>query len=173
MARLLVAVFGPRGSGKTTLIEEIVRRLSGKYRVLVIKHAKSGVSLDVEGKDTWRARKAGAHAVCALSGKEAMMLLDVEDPNPLEMIPTIERLSGRPIDVVIFEGFRGELGRRSDVYKIVILRGEEDIEYVSDIEEPAMVISSKPVNIPRRINRCRNVHEVVGILLGMLEESRI
>ena len=52
------------GAGKTTLVEQLVRRLrdSGE-RVSVIKHAHHAFDIDHEGKDSWRHRRAGAHEV--------------------------------------------------------------------------------------------------------------
>ena len=49
------------GTGKTTLIEKIVRNLKAQgFRVAVIKHDAHKFEIDKEGKDSWRFSKAGA-----------------------------------------------------------------------------------------------------------------
>jgi len=64
MSNIMPNVFifvGHSGCGKTTLIEKLLRELSGRgLRVAVIKHAHHRVVLDTPGKDSWRYKQAGA-----------------------------------------------------------------------------------------------------------------
>ena len=49
------------GTGKTTLIEKLIRELKGRgLRIAVIKHDGHSFDIDHEGKDSWRFTKAGA-----------------------------------------------------------------------------------------------------------------
>lgn len=57
-------VCGWSGSGKTSVIEEVTRRLTDrKLNVAVIKHDVHGLSIDHEGKDSDRFFKAGADVI--------------------------------------------------------------------------------------------------------------
>jgi len=58
----VLAVAGPSDSGKTTLVERLVGRLSERGRVATVKHLRTEPTVDTEGKDTDRHRRAGAGA---------------------------------------------------------------------------------------------------------------
>ncbi|NHJ14346.1 MAG: molybdopterin-guanine dinucleotide biosynthesis protein B [Candidatus Thorarchaeota archaeon] len=61
------AVSGYSGTGKTTLVESLVRELTTRgYSVATVKSTKEEVA-DTEGSDTWRHHKAGAAATVLLS----------------------------------------------------------------------------------------------------------
>jgi molybdopterin-guanine dinucleotide biosynthesis protein B len=101
-------------SGKTTLIEKIVRILKGRgLRVAVIKHASKGFEIDRPGKDSWRFQQAGADAVL-LIGPDRMALMKRWDREPAPS--DLEELVG-DADVVIREGFKGSAGNRIEVYR--------------------------------------------------------
>ena len=101
-------------SGKTTLIEKVVRILKGRgLTVAVVKHASKGFELDRPGKDSWRFREAGADAVL-LIGPEgyALQKRSGRMPEPAE----IARLVG-DADIVIREGFKHEPGAKIEVFR--------------------------------------------------------
>jgi molybdopterin synthase catalytic subunit len=56
----VLAVAGPSDSGKTTLVERLVDRLSEHGSVATVKHLRTEPTVDTEGKDTHRHRGAGA-----------------------------------------------------------------------------------------------------------------
>lgn len=58
-----LAFSGFSGSGKTTLMEKIISLLSQHYKVGYVKHDAHQFLIDKEGKDTDRAKKAGANSV--------------------------------------------------------------------------------------------------------------
>lgn len=55
-----LAVTGPSDSGKTTVVESLVARLSDEGAVATVKHMTHAPDVDTEGKDTARHRAAGA-----------------------------------------------------------------------------------------------------------------
>lgn len=94
------AFVGNSGSRKTTTIERLVAGLSGSYRVGYVKHDAHGFSMDVEGKDTWRASRAGASTVF-IGGPERYA-----GYGEGEIGAAASHSLFRDVDFVIVEGFR-------------------------------------------------------------------
>ncbi len=91
---VVIQVVGRSGSGKTTVIEESVRRLIARgLRVGVVKHSHHPP--DLPRKDTGRYRAAGANVVVFDSTESLLFLRDAP--------PTLVRLL--PVDVVLVEGY--------------------------------------------------------------------
>jgi len=115
----VLAVVGRSSSGKTTVLERLIRALTDKgYAVGTIKNAKGGFQLDLEGKDSARHYRAGARGVAIVSAeqKEIAFFSRVEqDPSVIELC---ERLFP-DVDVVLLEGFKD-----LPVPKIETTRGE-------------------------------------------------
>ena len=57
----VVSIVGKSDSGKTTVMEGLIRELSAMgYRVATVKHHIHEVDVDVPGKDSWRHAHAGS-----------------------------------------------------------------------------------------------------------------
>lgn len=112
--KILSFVAASSNSGKTTLIEKVVRILKERgLRVAVVKHASKGFSLDHPGKDSWRFREAGADAVMLVGPDElAIMKKTRREPSLDELALTIP-----DSDVVIGEGFKTYKGNRIEVFR--------------------------------------------------------
>jgi len=68
----VVGVVGWHNSGKTRLIEQLVRRAKQRgYCVSVLKHTRGSISLDRPGSDTSKLMASGADSV-AIAGPEGM-----------------------------------------------------------------------------------------------------
>jgi len=68
----VVGIAGRSKSGKTTLIEALVHRLSARgLQVAVLKHSGTGLMLDEPGRDTDRIYNAGATVVLARDSQQA------------------------------------------------------------------------------------------------------
>ncbi|MCY0851600.1 MAG: molybdopterin-guanine dinucleotide biosynthesis protein B [Thermoplasma acidophilum] len=92
--------FGSSSSGKTTVIEEIIRRLHEKYRIAYIKNIPhDNLDLDTQGKDTWRAEKAGSYDTIGLSPTMTYMLTR-------KRTEIGEVIASLDADIVLIEGFK-------------------------------------------------------------------
>lgn len=106
MSRLppIVAFAAPSGTGKTTLIEGVVRCLVARgLRVAVLKSDAHRMVLDKPGKDSWRFGEAGAAMVAVLSAERLALFARVE--GDVSLVHVVDRLFPGA-DVVLAEGFR-------------------------------------------------------------------
>ena len=108
-------IAGYSGSGKTTLIERVLPLLAVRgVRVAVIKHTHHDFDIDRPGKDSWRAREAGAVAVLLASDHRTAVLTEHRDTPPrledlLNMLP--------PCDLVLVEGYKREAIPKLEVHR--------------------------------------------------------
>lgn len=97
----ILTVAGTKNTGKTTLVTMIVKELVKRgQKVGTIKHTHH--DFDLEGKDTWKHREAGAEMVVG-SGESTFFTINEQIP-----LETILKIIGntRELDYVTIEGFK-------------------------------------------------------------------
>lgn len=110
------AIIGHQGSGKTTLIERLIRTMRERGRsVSTIKHAHHHeIELDTPGKDSYRHRHAGASEVIVASSQGWARIAASAEPASLQIL--LGQL--RPVDLVLVEGYKQlEWLRRVEVFR--------------------------------------------------------
>ena len=133
----VVGVIGPKNSGKTTLICDVLKVLREKgIKVAVVKHSGHPVEIDREGTDTYRFKEyADVTVFSDVRGKTTFFYGNMG----LEEI-----LSKLESDLVIIEGFKEKL-RELNIPKIVTVRGGEGRELVDS--HTIMVIENMEYHI--------------------------
>ena len=98
-------VTGWKNSGKTTLVEALVRDMTGRgYRVSTVKHAHHAFDLDQPGKDSFRHRHAGARQVLIASRARWALMAELRDSEEPSLADLLARLD--PVDLVLVEGYK-------------------------------------------------------------------
>ncbi len=114
-----IGFVGSSGSGKTTLLTAALPHLrDAGLRVAVLKHARHGFDIDRPGKDSYRAREAGAAEVLVASRSRWVLLSEAEgaqdEPPFRELLGRFDRTR---VDLVLVEGFAGEPYPKIEVYR--------------------------------------------------------
>ncbi|PLX95439.1 MAG: molybdopterin-guanine dinucleotide biosynthesis protein B [Desulfuromonas sp.] len=105
------------GTGKTTLLEQVLRELKSKgLKVGAIKHDAHRFDIDHPGKDSFRFTAAGADTML-ISSPAKLALVKQHDASP--PIDTIIATYFGDVDLVVTEGFK-----KSGLPKIEVHRAE-------------------------------------------------
>ncbi|GAI70298.1 unnamed protein product [marine sediment metagenome] len=100
----IVSIVGKSKSGKTTLIEQLIKELKSRgYRVGTIKHTPQGMTSDEPNKDSWRHIKAGSEATAISSPDKVVLIKPIVPDTTLD---EIARLFGEDYDIILTEGFK-------------------------------------------------------------------
>ena len=114
-APFIFGLAGYSGSGKTTLAEKLIAKAaSAGVRIATIKHAHHRFEADIEGKDSWRHRKAGAQQTLIASAHRSALFTE----NTVEKRPALTDLLARldESDWVLVEGFKFESITKLEIY---------------------------------------------------------
>lgn len=153
MKTKVIAVVGRKGAGKTTTIEILTRKMTGRgYRVTAVKHIpEPDFTIDEEGKDTWRFAQSGAEAVVAVASTE-IVTIEKTVPTKSSFEDILQRSRGA--DLVLLEGFKELVGNNSDVPKIVAVKSSDETLEALKMFKPILAFTglvskeSLDVNIP-------------------------
>lgn len=123
----VVSIVGKSDSGKTTLIERLIRVLVERgYRVGTVKHHVHDFDIDVPGKDSWRHARAGA-AVTLVSSPSKLGMVRAMDHEA--SLAELVELAG-DVDILLTEGFR-----RAGEVRIEVSRRARSTELVCEPSE--------------------------------------
>lgn len=111
----IVSIVGKSKSGKTTLIEGLVRELKSRgYRVTTIKHTPQSMTFDVPDKDSWRHIQAGSEVTVISSLDRVVLIKPVAQTLTLD---EIAHLIGEDCDIILTEGFKQDNAPKIEVHR--------------------------------------------------------
>ena len=99
---VIIGFYGESNRGKTMVIEKIIEELTGRgYKVAAVKITDKSISLDKEGKDTWRYSESGSKIVSLVSPIETSLLFKY----PLGITTLMRYIKDFiHVDVILVEG---------------------------------------------------------------------
>ena len=118
--RAIFGLAGWSGSGKTTLAEQLIAEPAGRGLTgATIKHAHHHFEADIEGKDSWRHRKAGARQVLVSSARRSALFTERA---PSETEPQLAALLAalEPADLVLVEGFKRDPLPKLEIWRACV-----------------------------------------------------
>ena len=166
-APFIFGLAGYSGSGKTTLAERLIAKAAGQgVRIATIKHAHHRFEADIEGKDSWRHRKAGAQQTLIASAHRSALFTE----NAVEKRPALSDLLARldESDWVLVEGFKFE-----PITKIEIYNGELDHAplYQTDDNIIALISDAPPEGCDLPCFKRDDVEAIFSYLYDLSKES--
>ncbi|MDO8879392.1 MAG: molybdopterin-guanine dinucleotide biosynthesis protein B [Coriobacteriia bacterium] len=123
----VVSVVGKSDSGKTTLMERLIRALADRgHRVGSVKHHVHDFDIDVPGKDSWRHAKAGSVVSLVSSPSKLGMTRDMDHEATLDELLEL----AHDVDILLTEGYR-----RAGNVRIEVSRRARSTELVCEPSE--------------------------------------
>ena len=100
--RAIVAISGVKNSGKTTLMEKLIRELSRRgLQVAAVKHDGHDFTPDVPGTDSWRFGQAGACGYAIYSPYRYQLVRHTQEVCERDFFDAFPEA-----DVILLEGFK-------------------------------------------------------------------
>lgn len=125
----IISFVGKSNSGKTTLLEKIIKILTSKgLKICTVKHDAHSFQMDREGKDTYRHKAAGASAVIISSKEKYAVICDTSYDLPLSEL--ILKLPA-DCDLLITEGYKKEPMPKIEIFR----KGHNTEVLCKDMEE--------------------------------------
>ena len=132
----VISFIGYSGSGKTVLLERVVRELKARgYRVAVIKHSHHNFAIDQPGKDSWRLAQAGSDAVIIAAPNKVALIESVDIEPTLSQILS---LVIDKVDIVLTEGYKS-----SNTAKILVTGPAQQLDISYREEEILTTVSPR------------------------------
>ena len=156
----VIAFAAYSGTGKTTLIEKLIRELKTRgLRLAVIKHDGHKFEIDHEGKDSWRFAQAGADITMISSAEKTAYI----EQGGL----SLEQLLGmvHDVDLILVEGYKNK-----DLPQIGIARKETGKGFTADVSRFLALVTDMEVeaDVP-----CFGLEDIVGITKFILEKMTV
>jgi molybdopterin-guanine dinucleotide biosynthesis adapter protein len=115
----VIGVCGFKNSGKTTLVEKLVRHLTGLgLKISTVKHAHHDFDIDHEGRDSFRHRKAGATEVAVVSQNRFAIMHELRGQEPPSLNEVLAKLA--PCDLVLVEGYKRDVHDKIEVRNLAL-----------------------------------------------------
>jgi len=156
----VISIVGKSNSGKTTLIEKVIRELTKRgYRIGTIKHDTHGFEIDYPGKDSYRHFHSGAEMTMILGPDKAAVIKRLEKTMSLsQALDTFFDCRHHQFDLIITDGFKKEKQPKIEVVRksvsaepICRNKGDNLVALVSDFEISGYTVPRFHLNKTRDI----------------------
>lgn len=118
---MILGFYGYHNSGKTKLIEKLIPELKSKgYKVATVKNIPREFSIDTEGTDTYKHKKAGSGLVAASSQNETTFIFG----RRMDFNEIIARIKNYNYDVILVEGHKQQDIPKVKVGDCRVIRGK-------------------------------------------------
>ncbi len=162
---LVVSLIGNSGAGKTTLIEKLIRELSKrKHKVAAVKRCPHGFDMDVEEKDSWRFKQAGAKGIFVTSPDQIGLIEETEQSPTLK---SIAKYYFPGFDIVLGEGFSEE----KVVARIAILRKGVSNYTHSPQDDVLAVVSDFETKTDKPVFKHDDVSRIADFIEFLVQEG--
>ena len=116
MSGQILGLVGWSGSGKTSLLEYLIRELSASgTSVNIVKHSHHDIIIEPPHKDSARLRLAGASEVLLASPYRYVITRELREEAEPPLRAMLARLS--PADLTLIEGYKWEPIPKLEVYR--------------------------------------------------------
>jgi molybdopterin-guanine dinucleotide biosynthesis protein B len=135
----VIAVCGVKNSGKTTLINNLVRAYTERgMKVAVIKHDGHDFDCDILGTDTHSFTESGAYGTACFSKDRIFVHKKAGSENAEETAKSLMELFPEA-DLILVEGLKG-----SSLKKIEVIRKDISDKPASDPEGRFLIVTDLP-----------------------------
>ena len=166
-----IAIIGHKNSGKTLLIEKLIKALVEKgYNVASAKHiGRKGHTFDMPRKDTSKHLEAGANPVIAISENETVIIRKNHIDRPLE---TIFESIPENVNVILLEGFSGQVLSNENIPKIVCVKNEEELrEYKEKGKNIILFSSLNKIKHEETLHIIEDFHQILEKTIAYIENQ--
>ncbi|NOY66202.1 MAG: molybdopterin-guanine dinucleotide biosynthesis protein B [Gammaproteobacteria bacterium] len=105
------------GTGKTTLLKELIHTLSKTMNVGLIKQSHHDIDIDIPGKDSYELRKAGASQTLITSPYRLALIKEFKERPEPDLSNMINQLDLNELDIVFVEGFKQERFTKIELHR--------------------------------------------------------
>jgi len=162
MSLPILAIVGWSGTGKTTLLQQVIPILGDKgIRAGLIKHTHHQMDVDTPGKDSYLLRKAGASQVILASSERWALMCETPEKQSINLPYLLSRMDHATLEVVLVEGFKDEPVPKIVLWRAGIKGGIEEL-----LDEQVIAVASDQqltLNVPvLDINRPDSVADFIA-----------
>ena len=152
----VVSIVGKSKSGKTTLIEKLIRELKSRgYRVATIKHSPQESDFDESGKDSWRYIQAGSEATVISSPDKIVLIKPVVQESNIDEVAS---LLGEDYDIILAEGFKQESTPKIEVHR------KDAGSTIKDIRKLIAIVTDEPLETKTRQFSPDGIKDIADLL---------